>query len=952
MTPSFSVVLIARNEAKTLPRLVESLKEFRERGGEIILVDTGSTDGTAQWAREKWLRVFEEGDRFQLKIDRDLAKRINEQFIVPGEEPILKGGETLFNYTAARNYAASLAKCDLVAMPDCDEIYSKLDLDKIDETIQLGFGRLEYNFVFAHDEYGGEAIKFAHSKFYDRRRWRWTGIIHEVLQPTGGDSPTAFLDERFLKLEHWQNPEQNRGGYLTGLAFDFFVNQHNDRNAHYFGRELMYKGRMRSAIAQLERHAAMENAWLPERAQSLVYIGDCHVALGEDQKALASYHAAFHLDGSRREPLIRLAEFYWRKDDQRHCAAYCEAALSIPWSAFYCNQVAHYAQTPHELAYWAYCWLHENETGRAHWWKALEYQPRNPKYLYDARFFLNLPRISVVIPTLGREEKLERLLRLIKEHANYPDYEVLVEHDSFENRQGVPTLVKRLVDRSTGDWVMYLGNDCIPEPHFMMQAAIAMLKHFPEGDGLVALNDGYWHGELATHWLASKKLLPRIGGEFFHTGYHHTCCDNELTGRCRKLRKYVWGELAKVQHDHPVTRNFQGIDPVYEIAYNQEHLDKDAALLDRRAAEFGFSTFRFQHVPVVPRHIYTIWLNDQGMPENIRRWIETQKVPGYQHTLITLKNAPLQIPYVKLCVDAKQWVKAADYLRMHYLYENGGIYLDADTEVLTDFDELIGWRLVAAREAHGFIHNGIVLAEKGLPLLKEYLNRIDGSRNGSTWDNGMGTWTDVVQCYLNKSEPGLCVELWDKLFKGRLVHHDAKSWLDYYPPTLPFLDLRRRLGDVSQLKVINVGVGSGLSSLAVQLPFLPFKQLDHIDVWEPYLARAKQLHWKAGNVTFRKQGLESTDLNGYDQVLMFDVLEHLPKGESLKVLKKVQRALVFIPLEDSPRDHRDGTDDIEPQRHLSVWTEEDFRQLGYQTERLVGFHKEHDGTWDALWAWK
>jgi glycosyltransferase involved in cell wall biosynthesis len=55
---NWSVALIAKNEAKTLPRLMLSLHEFRERGGEIILVDTGSEDGTPIVAREYGCIVF------------------------------------------------------------------------------------------------------------------------------------------------------------------------------------------------------------------------------------------------------------------------------------------------------------------------------------------------------------------------------------------------------------------------------------------------------------------------------------------------------------------------------------------------------------------------------------------------------------------------------------------------------------------------------------------------------------------------------------------------------------------------------------------------------------------------------------------------------------------------------------------------------------------------------
>ena len=41
--PRFSVVTIVRNEANRLPRLLASLAEFRERGGEVVVLDTGST---------------------------------------------------------------------------------------------------------------------------------------------------------------------------------------------------------------------------------------------------------------------------------------------------------------------------------------------------------------------------------------------------------------------------------------------------------------------------------------------------------------------------------------------------------------------------------------------------------------------------------------------------------------------------------------------------------------------------------------------------------------------------------------------------------------------------------------------------------------------------------------------------------------------------------------------
>ena len=131
----FSVCLIARNEAKVLPRLVESLKEFMSRGGEICLCDTGSTDGTAELARSLGCKVKEVGTKFVHVITTAEANAINERFIVENEHPIVLPGETYFDFASARNEAVSMASNDWICTVDADEILTSLNLDKINEII-------------------------------------------------------------------------------------------------------------------------------------------------------------------------------------------------------------------------------------------------------------------------------------------------------------------------------------------------------------------------------------------------------------------------------------------------------------------------------------------------------------------------------------------------------------------------------------------------------------------------------------------------------------------------------------------------------------------------------------------------------------------------------------------------------------------------------------------------
>jgi len=393
--PKFSVALIAKNEAKTLPRMIESLKEFQSRGGEIWVLDTGSTDDTVKVAKDLGCKVEAVGDKFKINIDADLAKKINEKFIVDGEEPVVKAGDSMFDFGSARNHISTFPENDMIANPDCDEVYTKMDIDKLDKEIENGFEQFEYNFVFSHDHLGNPVTKFRHCKFYNRKKMKWAGIIHEVLQ---GDAKRIFLGEEIIKLEHYQNPETNRSGYIKGLAVDCFNHPENDRNSHYFAREMYYLDRPKSAIKEFKNHISM-NRWPTEAAQSMLYIGDCYKKLGDIGEMLKWYSLSVDKE-ARREPLMRMAEFYSSKQMHAQVILYAEAALTITQLPFYSNYQPYYEHVPHELLYLAYWQVGKKEESKEHWKKALGFVPDNPKYLHDAQFYRINQRFHLLSPPL------------------------------------------------------------------------------------------------------------------------------------------------------------------------------------------------------------------------------------------------------------------------------------------------------------------------------------------------------------------------------------------------------------------------------------------------------------------------------------------------------------------------------------------------------------------------
>ena len=125
---------------------------------------------------------------------------------------------------------------------------------------------------------------------------------------------------------------------------------------------------------------------------------------------------------------------------------------------------------------------------------------------------------------------------------------------------------------------------------------------------------------------------------------------------------------------------------------------------------------------MIPKRIFTIWLNDNPeMPEIVKECVATHKLEGYEHRMITLDNC-FRDEFIEEKIKAREWVMASDYLRMHYLYEEGGIYIDADTKILKPFDDLLENKAFACVESNGFVANSFIGFQKGDLLLRQYLD--------------------------------------------------------------------------------------------------------------------------------------------------------------------------------------------------------------------------------------
>lgn len=183
--------------------------------------------------------------------------------------------------------------------------------------------------------------------------------------------------------------------------------------------------------------------------------------------------------------------------------------------------------------------------------------------------------ISILIPTI-RPENIPNLLAAIEKNTRLP-HEVIWEEDT--DRIGCPKMLKKLVEKAQYEWIVFLGDDTLPEPECI---DLAYAKAIADNLWLVGFND-HDTGR-ATHWIANKALLDHLDDrEFFHTGYIHNFCDDELRVRTDKMRKYGWSHSARIQHDHPAFTEKQ--DPTYEKQRDVGNYERDRALFWERNPE-------------------------------------------------------------------------------------------------------------------------------------------------------------------------------------------------------------------------------------------------------------------------------------------------------------------------------------------------------------------------------
>ncbi len=317
------VYAICKNEAAFARRWMDSMSE----ADAVVVLDTGSTDGTAEALRA-------------------LGAKVEVEVISP------------WRFDVARNRAMDLVDedADICVCTDLDEIFHPGWRKALEAAWVPGAGQAAYRYTWSFTPDGREGSVFWIEKIHRRHGYRWTHPVHEVLTWVGEGQPGPKVWARGVQLDHHPDHGKSRGQYLSLLELSVQEDPEDDRNVHYLGREYLYRGRWDDCIRTLERHLSMPTArWADERAASMRYIARAYLEKGEADRARVWYLSAIAQAPHLREPLVDLARMLYDQEDWEGVLTFTAWALDISERprSYICEADA-WGSLPHDLRVMAY----------------------------------------------------------------------------------------------------------------------------------------------------------------------------------------------------------------------------------------------------------------------------------------------------------------------------------------------------------------------------------------------------------------------------------------------------------------------------------------------------------------------------------------------------------------------------------------------------------------------
>jgi len=283
--------MIVRDEESVLGRCLESAAGLVD---EIIIIDTGSKDGTKEVAWKYTEKVYD-------YVWTD-------------------------DFSAARNRSFQEASSDYCMWLDADDVLLEEDRAAFAElkaglTPDIDVVMMRYNTGF--DASGRVTYSYYRERIIKNHAgMEWRGAVHEAIEARG----RVIYSECAVthRKERPSDPERNlrifEGLLKRGETLD-------PRQQFYYGRELYYHGRYRDAVAVFEGYLEGGGGWIENEIEACRYRAYSWYGLGEEKRALASLFHSFAYDVPRAEVCCDIAKHFFDRTNWEQAAYWYQRAM-------------------------------------------------------------------------------------------------------------------------------------------------------------------------------------------------------------------------------------------------------------------------------------------------------------------------------------------------------------------------------------------------------------------------------------------------------------------------------------------------------------------------------------------------------------------------------------------------------------------------------------------------
>ena len=130
----------------------------------------------------------------------------------------------------------------------------------------------------------------------------------------------------------------------------------------------------------------------------------------------------------------------------------------------------------------------------------------------------------------------------------------------------------------------------------------------------------------------------------------------------------------------------------------------------------------------IPKIIHSFWFSGDEKPDSYKKCVDTWPIhlEGYEIKEWNKDNYDWhKNAFLKKAIECEAWAFATDYARLDVLYQEGGIYLDMDVEVLKSFDDLLDNKAILAFSNNIMVDLAVLGSQKHNRLIKKLLDLYD-----------------------------------------------------------------------------------------------------------------------------------------------------------------------------------------------------------------------------------